>query len=150
MSAHLKSLASVFVLPPSATTNGPGNFSFPLAGFRAIAFLWVTLFHVVFPSSWPLDDLQVRHFLSFCSHSFLGLVGNAGTYGVEIFSVLSRFLLYESLQRACRRDGRINVLRILVSRWVRLFPVQLAVSLLSAPVQPSSLYVHAVNRGYTL
>jgi peptidoglycan/LPS O-acetylase OafA/YrhL len=97
---------------------------------------------------WPaLDGLRAISVLGVIAlHSGLRL-GHAGGFGVQVFFVLSGFLITSLLLRENKRFGRIDILGFYLRRALRLFPA-LAVFLLACGVV--SLPLSAAYRSQTL
>ncbi len=97
----LASFADSFVLPANRV---PG-----IDGLRALAALWVVLFHLNVLSGAPLAQVPV-----------VGLFLRSGSTGVSLFLVISGFVLY--LPFAAGRHGRFKTGDFLLRRARRLLP----------------------------
>ncbi|MFT3772651.1 MAG: acyltransferase [Minicystis sp.] len=95
----------------------------PLDGLRAIAVLWVMLFHCfTIPTvQWATAANMVR----FLDEPALS-VAFSGHLGVEIFLVLSGFLMAHMLIRERERAGTVRFWSFLRRRWLRIVPVYAA------------------------
>jgi peptidoglycan/LPS O-acetylase OafA/YrhL len=83
-----------------------------------------------------LDAIRAAAILFVVVHHFraipgtpdwLKVAGLRGYIGVDLFFVLSGFLIGGQLFRSLRRDGRIDIKRFFVRRWFRTFPSYFAV-----------------------
>ena len=90
------------------TTRQPTHFEPHIQGLRAIAVLLVVIFHI-----WPGR-----------------LTG--GYVGVDVFFVISGFLITGQLVREVERSGRISLPRFYARRAKRLFPAAATVLLTTA------------------
>lgn len=95
----------------------------PLDGLRAIAVLWVMVFHCLsIPTiHWASAGNMVR----FLDAPALNVVFS-GHMGVEIFLVLSGFLMGHVLLREALREGTIRYGAFVRRRWIRVVPVYAA------------------------
>lgn len=110
-------------------------------GFRALAFIWVTFFHVIAFSDLNLINVEPlihwRAFHPFAVFIYAGIKvklystePNSGGLGVEVFFILAGLLLERSLHQQLVRNSGINVFRTISGRFVRLVPVILLAELL--------------------
>ena len=99
-----------------------------LDGLRSIAILWVFTYH-----SLMCIQSQMRCFHS--NHNCLNYLirlSNNGDLGVDIFFVLSGFLICLILQKQCAKfDGKIDINNFLKSRFFRIWPALLIYSMFS-------------------
>lgn len=110
----------------------PGTLAF-LDGVRAIAVLWVLAYHVTVPLL--VDALPVK-----ASFHLLGPAGDVyaellrfpplqpilgGNLGVDLFLVLTGFLVGRSLLREQADTDRVRYGRFLARRWLRITPAYL-------------------------
>ena len=89
----------------------------PVDGFRALAVLWVILMHCLwfqFPFAKPGD------FAAFFERQPRWIIG--GPYGVDIFFVISGFLIGHILMEEFERRGNIRARRFFSRRFLRLMP----------------------------
>lgn len=119
--ARLRRSLSILVQRP------PGRESV-IDGVRAIAILWVFLLHVVF-----------FHFGTFPG-TVMGIFSGTwtqwirqGVLGVDLFFVISGYLIGSILLTEYRESGGIQLRRFYARRFLRLIPVYVAVMLLAAP-----------------
>ncbi|MGY4397318.1 peptidoglycan/LPS O-acetylase OafA/YrhL [Sphingomonas sp. UYAg733] len=84
---------------------------------RAVAVLAVVFYHVL---QWsPIDPL------------WLDSLAHFGAYGVDLFFILSGFLIGSIYWREERAAGQVRLLRFLARRWLRTIPPYLAALLLA-------------------
>eukprot|EP00027_Filamoeba_sp_ATCC50430_P011727 CAMPEP_0168574332 /NCGR_PEP_ID=MMETSP0413-20121227/19019_1 /TAXON_ID=136452 /ORGANISM="Filamoeba nolandi, Strain NC-AS-23-1" /LENGTH=295 /DNA_ID=CAMNT_0008607657 /DNA_START=1 /DNA_END=886 /DNA_ORIENTATION=- len=88
-----------FFIPP--TTSIP-----VFHGLRVIGFVWVTCIHVLMISDYPLSETDLTQVKDFRMNNPLGLIYGSGTYGVEIFFVLSGYLLAQGLFSQFKTNGK--------------------------------------------
>jgi len=111
----------------------PARFFFPqLDGLRFVAFLGVFVHHTM-PSSaeaWQnmLGSGALKGQLSIALGWFVG----SGHMGVELFFVLSSFLITALLIREVEARGQLDVLRFWARRALRIWPVYFVVLLIAA------------------
>ena len=100
--------------PSGAAVAGPSaadRFYFPqLDGLRAVAFLAVFGFHFAASSRAPMAPL-------------LAAMAEAGSFGVDLFFILSSFLITSLLFRERAAVGRIHVAAFWVRRALRIWPL---------------------------
>ena len=108
-------------------------------GLRAFAVSMVLLFH----AGWKIDGIRI---------------GQGGFIGVDVFFVLSGFLITRVLLRQVAQEGKIDFKKFYINRLLRLFPALLVVStvfgfitlvFLSHPVFHSTLYEIFYSLTYT-
>ena len=103
-----------FSLPPAAQT-----FYRPeLDGLRFFAFLAVYVNHTV-----AFGTASHHRHLPDAIAIALGTVGVAGAFGVDLFFVLSAFLITELLLRERRARGRLDVKAFYIRRALRIWPL---------------------------
>jgi peptidoglycan/LPS O-acetylase OafA/YrhL len=112
---------------------------------RFIAFLAVFISHVV---DYPLSYLLQHHVSLFAASSLLA-IAHGGPYGVDVFFVLSAYLITELLLREKRATGRLRVPAFYLRRALRIWPVYFLVVLLAALV-PALNPQHAFDGRYLL
>jgi peptidoglycan/LPS O-acetylase OafA/YrhL len=101
--------------PDTSAVEAPDRFYFPeLDGLRFIAFLLVYLFHAGVP-----EPLLVR---SIGRPAALAFLFNGG-YGVQLFFILSGYLITSLLLREEARYGRISLRAFWVRRILRIWPL---------------------------
>ena len=102
-----------------------------LTGLRGVAALWVLAFH-----SWVLTNA-----LPGLGHDLFGILAGAGYLGVDLFFVLSGFVI--ALNYAPNRLHRslVSYLEFLWKRLARIWPVHLATSILLGVVILASVAV---------
>jgi peptidoglycan/LPS O-acetylase OafA/YrhL len=91
---------------------------------RFIAFLAVFTSHAV---DYPLSFLLQHHVPLFAASSLLA-IAHGGPYGVDVFFVLSAYLITELLLREKRATGGLRVPAFYVRRALRIWPVYFLVS----------------------
>ncbi len=92
-------------------------------GVRAIAVLWVLIFHAWFFQNpeWTNGHVIPWYDSVFDNPMFLWLV--QGGLGVDMFFVISGFLIGAILLREINRSGGLNMRRFYARRFLRLMPV---------------------------
>lgn len=102
----------------------------PLDGLRAIAILYVMLFHSFLVIALILPEQQ---FVSYLANfpKWLSFIWQGGL-GVDIFFVLSGYLIGTILIREYAEDGRINVGRFFLRRIFRLMPIYILAIIICA------------------
>jgi peptidoglycan/LPS O-acetylase OafA/YrhL len=111
-------------LAAAATPRAPaaaerGRFYRPeLDGLRFVAFLAVYLNHTL-----AGGEGVKHHHLSARLGEALGVIGTAGAFGVDLFFVLSAFLISELLLREREATGHLDVRRFYVRRMLRIWPL---------------------------
>jgi peptidoglycan/LPS O-acetylase OafA/YrhL len=94
-------------------------------GIRAIAILWVFVLHVVFFHFGAFPDFVLGIFNSRATQ-WIG----QGDLGVDLFFVISGFLIGTILLKELQRTGRIDFRRFYGRRFLRLIPVYTVVMIL--------------------
>ncbi len=89
-----------------------------LDGLRALSVSWVVAFHVFFFAYGVFDARGV----AFLVQNHVGHILFRGELGVDVFFVLSGYLIAGSLFEEAERSGRFSVRRFYVRRAMRLFP----------------------------
>jgi len=88
----------------------------PLDGIRAIAVLWVMLSHV---KHFALPSVEDK--LKFDG---ISNIIDMGGFGVDLFFVLSGFLIGFILFKECKKyEGKLDMLLFYTSRFFRIWPV---------------------------
>lgn len=122
----------------------------PLDGIRALSVLWVMLFHAGWYTtfSWPVET-YVR-----LLHTPWMLPIWRGDFGVDVFFVLSGFLIGGMLMRELKDEGRVRIGHFYLRRLMRLWPALLVVVLFewgfshpamsrpAYPIWPNLLYIN--------
>lgn len=109
-------------LPASAPSAAPERFYHPeLDGLRFVAFLLVFLHHAL-----PLEPLTTGDPRAVGISRWLCSFLRAGEAGVDLFFVLSSYLITELLVREHARDGRIGIGAFYVRRTLRIWPLYFA------------------------
>jgi peptidoglycan/LPS O-acetylase OafA/YrhL len=99
----------------------PASNFLPVDGVRALSILWVILMHTV----WFQTPLMTRESaVSFLDRAPRWLV--AGHYGVDVFFVISGFLIGFILMKEYEERGAIDVRRFYARRFLRLMPAYFA------------------------
>jgi len=101
----------------------------PLDGLRALAILFVIIFHAFFLSQYGFDNLTLFSDFSSSIPWYLHWI-KRGDLGVDIFFVLSAFLIGYQLFNEKNRSGSINFKRFYLKRFLRIYPVYLFALLL--------------------
>ena len=91
-------------------------------GIRAMAILWVFICHVVFFHFGTYPERVLEIFNS----SFTQWIGQ-GALGVDLFFVISGFLIGTILLKELRNTSRIEMRRFYARRFLRLMPVYIVV-----------------------
>ncbi|MFN2286920.1 MAG: acyltransferase family protein [Chromatocurvus sp.] len=133
--ALIRHVREVFVPPPGRAA--------AIDGLRALAILMVVAFHCVFLAYYVLDGNEaVRRYIE-ATPAWLVWVWN-GDKGVDLFFVLSGFLISRALLREIDAHQRINYRRFMANRLLRIVPLYVAVLALGAAVgMPNSEYFWA-------
>jgi peptidoglycan/LPS O-acetylase OafA/YrhL len=90
----------------------------PLDGLRALSILWVILFHAGFYSIWYVPTLEYARLLL----SPWMLVLWRGDFGVDVFFVLSGFLVAGMVLDERAKTGRVRLGLFQVRRFLRTWP----------------------------
>ena len=101
-----------------------------LDSLRFFAFLGVFIVHL---ADYPVDFLVQHHFPLWFAQLAIAFVQGV-TYGVDVFFVLSAYLITELLLREKQATGQLNVQAFYVRRLLRIWPVYYLVVLLAALV----------------
>jgi peptidoglycan/LPS O-acetylase OafA/YrhL len=125
MNRHLGSLGH-----PREPDLAPGRFYFPqLDGLRGLACLGVFFFHFAAASQSPISPS-------------VAAVAAAGSFGVDLFFILSSFLITSLLLREQASAGRIHVLAFWLRRGLRIWPLYfLVVGIFVVLHRPPGWYV---------
>jgi peptidoglycan/LPS O-acetylase OafA/YrhL len=116
-------------MPPPATTPDEPAYSvtqsqtrtlYSLVGIRGVAAVWVVLFHIY----WGVPTWAITQWL----HGSL-LLRN-GFRGVDLFFVLSGFVMMHAHSRDFARLSRRSIWSFALSRFFRIYPINFVVSLL--------------------
>jgi peptidoglycan/LPS O-acetylase OafA/YrhL len=84
-----------------------------------------------------LDGLRAAAVLAvMLEHSGIA-IGRGGLFGVDVFFVLSGFLITGVLLGEHRARGRISLRRFYVRRWLRLYPALVVMVIVLMPIGPS-------------
>lgn len=110
---HLFSARNLFERPER-------NYKF-IDGIRAIAILWVILFHVWLFQS----ELDPEFCGKVTNYPFLTWI-TRGDLGVDLFFVISGFLIGNLLFKEVKRSGKIRIKRFYIRRFLRLMPAYVA------------------------
>ncbi|MEC9047052.1 MAG: acyltransferase [Planctomycetota bacterium] len=109
--------------------NRPEGREAVIDGVRAIAVLWVILLHVFFFHFGTFPDQVLAVFNGAATKWIL-----QGLLGVDLFFVISGYLIGTILLREHRASGSISMRRFYARRFLRLIPVYCVVMLLAAPL----------------
>ncbi|RKH16919.1 acyltransferase [Corallococcus sp. CA047B] len=116
------SLIELFAAPPAHSR--------PVDGLRALAILWVILFHVFQLTGVFMDRGEFeRLFLAVEADPLRGWVLR-GDHGVDLFFVLSGYLITRILMHEQEQTGRVRIPTFYWRRFLRLMPAYAAVLLL--------------------
>ena len=125
-----------FFIPPDSQTR-------VLDGFRALSILYVIVFHAFYLPQPAFVDLP--HFIDFVETmpTYLNWVWH-GDAGVDMFFILSGFLITGLMLREQDRNGHVHVGRFYQHRVLRILPVYVfAVMLYSIPENSNRAYFWA-------
>jgi peptidoglycan/LPS O-acetylase OafA/YrhL len=121
-------LATADTLPDAPPSEAPDRFYFPeLDGLRFVAFMMVYLFHLGLP-----EPLLVRVVGRTAAWAF---VFNGG-YGVQLFFILSGYLITSLLLREEARYGRISLRAFWIRRILRIWPLYYLIIVLGFGLLP--------------
>ncbi len=122
MLATAESLAEQPLAEPAATpAHAAERFYHPeLDGLRFLAFLGVFILHC-YPFALPKVSVDNPVILEI--QAWICSITNAGVAGVDLFFVLSAFLITELLLREHERTGSINVCAFYIRRALRIWPL---------------------------
>jgi peptidoglycan/LPS O-acetylase OafA/YrhL len=121
-----RNLRALFVPPAAKTAGATGAHLGPLDGLRALSILWVVLFHAGWYSLWYIPRATYASLLV----SRLMLPVWRGDFGVDVFFVLSGFLIAGILIDERARYGRVHIPLFQLRRFLRTWPA-LAVAVLA-------------------
>eukprot|EP01112_Ceratiomyxa_fruticulosa_P007349 TRINITY_DN1900_c0_g1_i1.p1 TRINITY_DN1900_c0_g1~~TRINITY_DN1900_c0_g1_i1.p1 ORF type:complete len:435 (-),score=73.21 TRINITY_DN1900_c0_g1_i1:80-1384(-) len=112
---------------------------FPLLdGFRAWAVIYVVMYHYL--NYWnlinPNQDERSQDLWNRFTVSVLSYPLGHGDLGVDIFFVLSGFLIFHMLASEIKKNNEINYMKFLYRRWLRLFPAYFFASFLWMFIPP--------------
>ncbi len=110
---------------------------------RFLAFLGVFISHVL---DYRVSFL-LQHHIPFLLASIVVAIAQGGSYGVDVFFVLSAYLITELLLREKRATGKLRVPAVYLRRALRIWPVYYLVVLLAALV-PALNPQHAFDSRY--
>jgi len=110
------------------------NYREPIAGLRAISYLWIATFHAVFFCDFILADLSFV--TQFTNYNPLGILFRAGHQGLEIFSLIGGFLLADSLFKQIESTGSFGVKDTLIGRLFRFWPILFIITAIQTPGHP--------------
>lgn len=110
-----------------------------LDGLRALSVLWVIAFHWVLQIA--IDPLPGDHSLGLLTEPARSMADDisrawymkwllSGDLGVDVFLLLSGFLIAHLLQHEAAREGGLRIGRFLGRRWLRIAPAYFAILLL--------------------
>ena len=125
-------------------TNRPALQEPVIDGVRAIAILWVVVLHMVL-LQFALFPLQATAIFTYPATSWV----RNGTLGVDLFFVISGFLIGSILFAEMKKSGNLILSRFYVRRFLRLIPVYTAAMVLALyflhnlPLRPK--WGHAEN-----
>ena len=94
----------------------------PLDGLRALSILFVIVFHAFFLSQYGFENLELFGEFSASLPWYLQWI-KRGDLGVDIFFVLSAFLIGSQLFSEKTRSGTINFKRFYLKRFFRIYPI---------------------------
>ena len=94
----------------------PSHFA-PIDGLRALSILWVMLWHVLW---YRVSSMPIQTASAILDAAPRAVV--AGHYGVDVFFVISGFLIASILMREQEARGAIDVKRFYARRFLRLMP----------------------------
>jgi peptidoglycan/LPS O-acetylase OafA/YrhL len=115
----------------AGTAARPGAFYRPeLDTLRFFAFLGVYILHIV---DYPIEFLEQHHVPRAVAEVSLA-IAQGGAYGVDVFFVLSAYLITELLLREKDTLGRLNVPAFYLRRVLRIWPLYFLAVLIAAYV----------------
>ncbi|MFN0021619.1 MAG: acyltransferase family protein [Pirellulaceae bacterium] len=118
----------------STSTDRAQRFYHPeLDGLRFLAFLGVFVLHcypILPPKNQPDSPIAREVLAWFCS------IPQAGVAGVDLFFVLSSFLITELLLREHERSGKIDVRAFYIRRTLRIWPLYFFFLTLATCIEP--------------
>jgi len=127
----------------------PGGFYRPeLDGLRFFAFFAVYIRH-----TFGLQMGGTHHHLPNWLGEFIGAAGIAGTFGVDLFFVLSSFLITELLTREIQQTGTLNIRSFYLRRMLRIWPLyffMLAIGYAAAWIDPTEGFTWKHLLGFLL
>lgn len=132
-------------LTPTETPARPSFYRPELDVVRFFAFLMVFIHHTLYHS---MDELAARHMPSWATDLYVS-VARAGAYGVDLFFVLSAYLITEILFREKEGRGSVDVKSFYIRRMLRIWPLYYFFVLLAALV-PFLNPQHAFSLKYVL
>ena len=137
-------MASVSLLSPPASAPAKNRFYRPeLDSLRFFAFFAVFIFHRF---KFGSENLAGYHVAS--KFSRIGrAVSGAGAFGVDLFFVLSAYLITELLLREKREQGELDVKAFYIRRILRIWPLYFAFIALAYLV-PALNPAHEFNSRY--
>lgn len=128
--SHLARPSSVFSLRRNLRRlfSAPAHRLRPLDGIRALSILWVVVFH----AGWYIgQDIPVTEYMRLVWAPSMVPIWR-GHFGVDVFFVLSGFLIAGMLLDERAETGKIHLLRFYSRRLIRLWPALLVAALLAA------------------
>mmetsp|Transcript_23202 Transcript_23202/g.32388 ORF Transcript_23202/g.32388 Transcript_23202/m.32388 type:complete len:467 (-) Transcript_23202:100-1500(-) len=144
----LSSLWKELTVPPKSS-----NYNAALTGLRSVAFLWVSMLHSFIFYEMTIGLEYSKRILEFTSHPLISII-LSGTYGVEIFLLLSGFLLAQDLWNQFNANGSVNIVSTLKQRLIRLYPTFFVMELfqmmsptISCPCIPELLFIQTYAAG---
>lgn len=99
-----------------------------IAGLRAISLLWMIGFHIVFSFGFHVRADEYRERLL---HPLLLLLAQ-GHLGVDLFFVISGYIIFRLLDEELRTQGNLAIALYYLRRWLRIFPAYAVVLVFSA------------------
>jgi len=122
--------------------DGEGENLAALNGMRALCVTWVLLHHYFLTIQSYFKDAHVFRNLVDATPFWLSPIWH-GELAVEVFFVLSGFLIGGSLMKEHRKSGQINVKKFYASRFLRLMPAYILALFAFSPFLPNVEYVWA-------
>ncbi|HET8706504.1 MAG TPA: acyltransferase [Pseudomonadales bacterium] len=135
LSENLKSIFS------SESASARDNLA-ALNGLRALCVCWVLFHHYLLTLQSYFQNGGVFRAFVDATPAWLAPVWH-GELAVEVFFVLSGFLIGGTLMREFHKTGAINIKRFYASRFLRLMPSYLLALLLFVPFLPNTDYLWA-------
>lgn len=108
-------------MPTVSTTSDTSPHVASVDGLRALSILWTICFHVVFFGGYQVTESQYRAWLQ---HP-LGAAMAKGSYGVDVFFVISGYLIARLLLSEIDTPAGLRPVRFYFRRLMRIFPAYL-------------------------
>jgi len=139
MPTQEKAQAPWFARHAAALVRRPGSSEPVIDGVRALAILWVIAGHSVCFHLWvfPAEVVSIVERLGWLERADLG---------VDLFFVISGYLIASILMTEHRERGDISLRRFYARRWLRLTPVYIVAMVIGVPLLGTSLEIPGWDR----